>query len=156
MAFSDVVEGTEGSGEALALQEQVAFLNGQTRQTNESVNDKGDKIERERQDDVPAARDKDRGDPRQLGQIAQLDDEIFEETYLLAPDASQLQLPQDRSKDASISTLFNVLLSPRFHRNHCFCIFLPVLHATWGASSLKLLDLLMFFRCRAEVYRSCE
>ena len=37
-----------------------------------------------------------------------------------------------------------------------FAFFLPVLHATWGASSLKLLDLLMFFRCRAEVDRSCE
>lgn len=110
VAFSDVVEGTEGSGEALALQEQVAFLNGQTRQTNESVNDKSDKIERERQDDVPAARDKDRGDPRQLGQIAQLDDEIFEETYLLAPDASQLQLPQDRSKDALQLRLFGEVL----------------------------------------------
>lgn len=121
MAFSDVVEGTEGSGEALALQEQAAFLNGQTRQTNESANDKGDKIERERQDDVPA-RDKDRGDPRQLGQT-QLDDEILEETYLLAADASQLQLPQDRAKDASISRIFNVLLSPRFHRHHCFCMF---------------------------------
>ena len=114
MAFSDVVEGTEGSGEALALQEQLAYLNGQTRQTNESANDNGDKIERERQDDVPGASDKDRGDPRQLGQIAQLDDEILEETYLLAPDASQLQLPQDRAKDASISIILNVLLSHAF------------------------------------------
>ena len=99
MAFSDVVEGT--NGEALdALQEQVAFLNGKHDSRN-NENDKSDKAERQ---DDGRAKDRDRGDPRQLGQLGQSGlEEISDQTYLLAPDVSQLQLPQDRAKDVRSS-----------------------------------------------------
>lgn len=95
MAFSDVVEGSNAQEALEALQEQVAFLTGkQKAMGGENDKDKGDKTESIVEDEAR--------DPRQLensrGELP-----FEEETHLLEPDASQLQLPHDRTKDVSNS-----------------------------------------------------